>query len=293
MAFNSDNTRVFLNVLDSGSFSAAARALGRVPSAVSMTISQLEAELDLQLFDRSHREPRPTPLALALEPLARQVASQLRLLQNHALALHQGLETKLTLAVVPELVAAPWAGALAALAAEFPTLEVDVLSAPQTDAIKMLHTGEAQLALVFERPSLDEREDFQEVGSEGLIAVVSPHHPLALGGRSDIRQSDLVTTRQIALSGRELFRADPRVLVSHHIWRTDSYLTTLRLVEAGLGWAFLPKSLVVPMFAAGTLKEIRLEHMGNELRLFVDVVWLKDQPLGLGARRFLTLMREQ
>ena len=111
MAFNSDNTRVFLNVLDSGSFSAAARALGRVPSAVSMTISQLEAELDLQLFDRSHREPRPTPLALALEPLARQVASQLRLLQNHALALHQGLETKLTLAVAPELVGAPWAGA--------------------------------------------------------------------------------------------------------------------------------------------------------------------------------------
>jgi hypothetical protein len=33
--------------------------------------------------------------------------------------------------------------------------------------------------------------------------------------------------------------------------------------------------------------------MGNVLRLFVDVVWLKDRPLGLGAQRFVTLMREQ
>lgn len=197
------------------------------------------------------------------------------------------------MAIAPELVTAPWGGPLAALAEEFPTLEVDVLSAPQADAIQLLHSGEAQLALVFERPSLDEREDFQEVGSEGLIAVVSPGHPLVEGGRTDVRQSDLVASRQIALSGRESFRADPRVLVSHHIWRTDSYLTTLRLVEAGLGWAFLPRSLVQPMFTSGTLKEIRLENMGNELRLFVDVVWLKDQLLGLGARRFLALMRKQ
>ncbi|MFA7681284.1 MAG: LysR family transcriptional regulator, partial [Pigmentiphaga sp.] len=95
MAFNSDNLRVLLAVLDAGSFSAAARALNRVPSAVSMAIAQLEAELDLQLFDREGREPRPTAAARSLEPMARQVASQLRQLDAHALALHQGLEQQL------------------------------------------------------------------------------------------------------------------------------------------------------------------------------------------------------
>ena len=39
MAFSSDNVQVFLAVLDHGSFSAAARALGRVPSAVSMAVA--------------------------------------------------------------------------------------------------------------------------------------------------------------------------------------------------------------------------------------------------------------
>ena len=47
MAFSSDSVHLFLAVLDHGSFSAAARALGRVPSAVSMAMASLEAELDM------------------------------------------------------------------------------------------------------------------------------------------------------------------------------------------------------------------------------------------------------
>ena len=53
MAFNDDNLRIFIAAIDHGSFSGAARALKRVPSAVSMAIANLEAELGLQLFDRS------------------------------------------------------------------------------------------------------------------------------------------------------------------------------------------------------------------------------------------------
>ena len=46
-----------------------------MPSAVSMTIAHLEAELAVQLFDRSGREPRPTAAARALEPQARLTTS--------------------------------------------------------------------------------------------------------------------------------------------------------------------------------------------------------------------------
>jgi hypothetical protein len=41
---------------------------------------------------------------------------------------------------------------------------VEVLAAPQDDALELLHAGRAQLALVFERPAIDGREDFQEMG---------------------------------------------------------------------------------------------------------------------------------
>ncbi len=292
MAFNSDNVRVFLAVLDSGSFSAAARALGKVPSAVSMTISQLEAELDLLLFDRRTRDPRPTDVARALEPQARQLASQLRQLQAHAQELHQGLEKRLTLAIAPELLSVPWSRPLARLADEFPSLDVEVLSAPQAAALRMLHAGEAQLALVFERPGTDERESFQELGHETLVAVMSPDHPEARARQDQLSLKALLDIRQIAVASRDAQGADPRVLVARKIWRTDSHLATLSLVQAGLGWAYLPQRLVQPLVNSRHLVEIRFGNMSNQLRLWVDVVWQNDQPLGLGAKRFIELMRE-
>ena len=292
MAFSSDNVRVFLAVLDSGSFSAAARQLGRVPSAVSMVIAQLEAELDLQLFDRRTREPRPTDVARALEPQARQLASQLRQLQAHAQGLHQGLERQLTIAIAPELLSAPWSQPLAVLASEFPSLIVEVLSAPQADALRMLHAGDAHLALVFERPGTDEREGFQELGQEILVAVISPDHPAGQAREGKLQLNDLIDLRQIAVVGRDTQGRDPRLLLARHIWRTDSHLATLSLVQAGLGWAYLPRSLVEPLVAAGSLVGIRFGNISKQLRVWVDVVWHTERAMGLGAKRFIELMRQ-
>lgn len=137
-------------------------------------MAQLEAELDLSLFDRGGREPAPTAAARALEPRARHLASQLRQMQADALALHGGLERCLRLAFAPELVGAAWTAPLAVLGREFPSLDVAILSAPQADALRLLHAGEAALVLVFERRRLDEREGFQELGSDRIVAVAAP-----------------------------------------------------------------------------------------------------------------------
>jgi len=212
MAFTSETVKVFLEVLDSGSFSAAARRLKRVPSAISMSISQLEAELDMQLFDRSAREAIPTAAARALEPKARQAQQQLRELQTQALQLHQGLEKRLTLAIAPELLSAAWNGPLATLAQEFPALEVEVRSEPQADALRLLHEGAVQIALVFERPNLDERERFQEFGSELLVAVAAPNYPELKAYGGPIRQEHLMNMRQILVGSGNVTKADPGVM---------------------------------------------------------------------------------
>ena len=291
MAFTSDSVQVFLAVLDHGSFSAAARALQRVPSAVSMTIAHLEAELDVQLFDRRSREPRPTAAARALEPQARQLAWQLHQLNTQALALTQGLEERLTVAIAPELLGAHWTAALATLALEYPLLQVEVLAAPQADAVAMLHAGRAQLALVFERPSIDGREGFEEVGSEVLIAVIAPHHPLlAQTSAPLLGEEHLTTTRQIVVASRDGTQTDPRFVFARHHWRTDNHLAALGLIEAGLGWGWQPRALAEPRIQAGTLAEMHFANLSNGVSLWVDVVWSKERPLGLGARRFVQLM---
>lgn len=292
MAFTSENIKVFLAVLDHGSFSAAARALGRVPSAVSLVISQLEAELDVALFDRGSREPKPLDAARALEPRARHLASQLRQLQADALALHRGLERRLTLVVAPQLLSGLWATPLVALAREFPSLEVEIISAPQTDALGLLHEGRADLALIFERERVDEREGFEEVGSDTMIAVLAPGLLPPGKGAHELRLEDVVELRQIAMTGRHSERSDSRFILARQVWRTDSQLATLGLVQAGLGWALLPRTLVQPLIAAGALVEIGFQNASNEVRLLVDIVWSRERPLGLGARRYIELIQQ-
>ena len=304
MAFSSDSALVFLAVLDHGSFSAAARALSRVPSAVSMAMAHLEAELHVSLFDRSSREPRPTAAARALEPQARLLAGQLQQLNAQALALTQGLEERLTLAIAPELLAARWTEPLAALAQEHPLLQIEVLAAPQVDALALLHSGRAQLALVFERPSIDGREGFQEVGTETLVAVMAPDHAVLQDARASaiargapperamLREEHLTTTRQIVVASRDLAQTDPRFVFARHHWRTDNHLAALGLIEAGLGWGWQPRALVQSRIEAGRLMEMPFENLSNGTELWVDVVWSKERPLGLGATRFVALMRD-
>ncbi|QNP47239.1 LysR family transcriptional regulator [Diaphorobacter aerolatus] len=299
MAFTSDNVQVFLAVLDRGSFSAAARSLSRVPSAVSMTIGLLEAELDVLLFDRSTREPRPTAAALALEPQARLLAQQLAALNRQAEALQMGLEERLTFAIAPELLSTTWADALTPLIAEFPSLIVEVLAAPQTDALELVHSGRAHLALVFERPAIDGREDFQEMGQETLVAVMSPQFApwlealatKAAASAPTLTVARLARTRQVLVASRDPQQTDLRFVFSRQLWRTDSHQAALSLISAGLAWGWLPRSLVESHILAGLLMEIPVENLSNGTTLFVDWVWSRERALGLGAQRFIALMQ--
>lgn len=300
MPFPLDQVPLFLAVLDTGSFSAAARKLGKVPSAVSMAIGQLEAELGLQLFDRIGREPKPTATARALEPQARLLASQLQQLNQQALALHQGLEERLTLAIAPELLSSAWASSLVPLVQRFPTLAIEVLAAPQDDALALLHSGRAQLALVFERPAIDGREDFQEMGQETLLAVMAPHFApwrAALAAHvpgtpsPQLGVEQLAATRQVLVASRDPQQTNARFVFAHQQWRTDSHQAALSLISTGMAWGWLPQGLVEPHIAAGNLLEIPVQNLSNGTTLFVDWVWSKARPLGLAAQHFVHLLR--
>ena len=76
--------RTLLCVLDEGSLSAAARALGLTQPTVSRHVDALEAALEADLFVRSQRGLEPTELALSLRPHARLMASTAAALRRTA-----------------------------------------------------------------------------------------------------------------------------------------------------------------------------------------------------------------
>ncbi|MBT0623687.1 LysR family transcriptional regulator [Pseudomonas fluorescens] len=287
MSFTSDSVQLFLAVVERGSFSAAARALGKVPSAVSMGIANLEAELGYPLFDRSHREPVPTDLALALIPHARLMAEQLKQLQVHALQLSQGLESKLSIGVGADINTRRLLAAIGELSEQFPLLDIEVLTAPQDDVLQLLHSGRVQLCLAYAGLSVNVLERFQFVGSEQLMACFSPRHPQA-GGEPFLE--DLVRVRQILVAGRDLPLSDCRPLVGQSYWRTDTLGMALEMVEAGLGWGNFPQSVVAPLLAAGRLRRLNFKNIENGLAMVVNAVWLKNQPLRKGASALVNML---
>ncbi|MFA7892886.1 LysR family transcriptional regulator [Pseudomonas putida] len=283
MSFTSETIQVFLTVLDRGSFSAAARSLQRVPSAVSMAIGNLEAELGYSLFQRGPRDVRPTAQALALEPHARLIAEQLGLLQVHAVELSQGLESNLTLAVVPDVDQRPLIAAIAEVGERYPLLEIAILSAPQEHALDLLDSGRADLCVAFAGLEVDPQRGFQLMGVESLVATLAPHHPAARPGAIQ-NLEDLTGVRQILVRSRDLPLSDPRMVIGATHWTTDSFDLALQMVEAGLGWGDLPLSRVAPLLNAGRLQRLAFQNTRNELQLPVHVFWRKQQPLLKAAR---------
>src|SRR6059036_3690032 len=82
-----------------GSFAAAARELGKVPSALTYNVRQLEGALDVLLFDRRSRQARLTAAGEELLNEGRRLLAEMDAVANRVKRVATGWETQLTIAV--------------------------------------------------------------------------------------------------------------------------------------------------------------------------------------------------
>ena len=166
-----------------------------------MSIANLEIDLNLQLFKRNGREPVPTSQAWVLYEKTEQLLVEINQWKQHAFALSNGLESSLTIVVVSELLYTNWTDYVSIVEKQFPELQINVISAPQEDALQMLINRSAQLALMFEREQLDSREQFIELKREVIVPVAAYTHRLAAS--KQITFEDILKSRQIVVASRD------------------------------------------------------------------------------------------
>src|SRR6202007_3001389 len=94
-----DQLRILIAVAETGSFSAAARRLGRVQSAISQSIQGLEATLQLQLFERDGKTPRLNEAGRMILNDAAELVRGAELLRARAETIVNAVEPELSLAV--------------------------------------------------------------------------------------------------------------------------------------------------------------------------------------------------
>ncbi|WP_336002485.1 LysR family transcriptional regulator [Acinetobacter pittii] len=291
MNINQEQLLMFQAVIETGSFSAAARKLGKVPSAVSMSIANLEIDLNLTLFDRKGREPIPTDEARVLYEKTSQLLIEMNQWKQHAHALSTGLEANLTIVIVSELLHTNWTDYICLLENRFPDLQINIVSAPQEDALQMLLDGSAQLALMFERENLDNREQFVELKREALIPVISNNHPLA--SQNQVSYEQILTTRQIVVASRDE-TLKPELLFSKHYWRTDNHHSACLMILRNLGWGVLPQEMFKENpELKNKLKVLDLLDFTPRFEYYVDLVWSRESELGAAARYLIEYVRTQ
>ncbi|WP_339486931.1 LysR family transcriptional regulator [Pseudomonas sp. EL_65y_Pfl2_R95] len=280
MQWSLEQIRLFVSVAEGRSFSAVARQLNRVQSAVSSSIAMLEADLGVLLFERSSgRQPRLTEAGAALLEEAREVLRQCQHLESRALGLVRGEELRLRLALDEAMPYQPVLDSLEALSTAYPLLEVQLASGAQGEVARKLLGRRADLGLLFHHEQMPDALERQRLGTIEMVTVCGAGHPLA--GLKPIDRRELARHRQLLMVLQDSHYPGGEQ-ISPAVWRTDSFYAMAELLMRNLGWAWLPRHVVQYPTYQNHLVELVTDWTPPSL--VVELVWRRDETLGPAAR---------
>jgi len=287
-----DQLRVFLTVVEVGSFAGAARHLGRATSVISYTIANLEAQLGVSLFDReSTRKPQLTEAGRTVLAEARTVSNGVDGLRAKVKGLLQGLEAELRVAIDVILPASRVVDALKSFREEFPTVSLYLYMEALGAVTQRVLDGAATLGV---SGPLDTGMDGLEriaIGSVAMIPVAAPDHPLAQArrnrpgaGREHVQL--VLTDRSSLTQGKDI------AVVATRTWRLADLGSKHMLLREGIGWGNMPVPMVREDLESGRLVHLDMpDHKGGDYTF--AAIYRTDTPPGPAASWLISRFQGQ
>lgn len=254
-----------------GSFAGAARELFRVPSTISYTVSKLEEDLGVPLFDRFGPRVRLTPAGEELLKEGRHLLKAAGDLERRVRRVASGWETEFSIAI--DSVLSP-AGLIDDIAAFY-----EIADQTRVRLIKEELSGTWEALL-------DRRADLlvgaagagpsgggytaEPMGALSFAFVVAPAHPLA-ALRHVLTKADLAHHRAVAVSdsARQLQARTVGLLFGQDTLSVPDMQTKHQYQLAGLGFGFLPEPFVRGDIEKGLLIEKQVEESRPEETLYL------------------------
>ena len=279
-----DQVKVLVTIVDTGSFSAAGRKLGRVQSAISQSIATLELVQGVALFDRSGRKPVLTEAGRALLVQARAVLESAARFESAAARVRTGIEPELVIAIDPLVPTAPLMESLRGLTVAYPELPVTFYTEGLGGSLRRLRDGAAAIGICLLLPQVPEDVTAREMMRVRMRPVIAPSHPLAtLGG--PVTRSDLEPHVQLVLSDPVDSDRGNYGLFSSRLWRFVDLGRRMDFLLGGFGWCRMPEHLVEEHVAAGRLKYLELSDDPTPPEgLAIYAAHMRDQPPGPAGR---------
>ena len=272
--------RYFLAIVQTGSFTAAARVCHVSQPSLSSQIAKLEGELGGPLLERSRQGTR---LTKGGELFRARAAEALRQLESgrHELAELAGRQRRaVTLGCMPTSGAYLLPPLLQAFGQAHPEIGVSLREASSPDLAKALRESEADVAIMDEA-GLGAGIQSEVLFSEPLLIALPPGHPLA--GRKQLALQALQGEALIVMKQGHGFRtivleALGRAGVALRVvYESDEIETVQALVEVGLGVSLVPR--MVQRAAGPVYREIVAPSPSRTLH----VAWREDSALSPAA----------
>jgi len=239
--------RYFCAIVDSGSFSRAARLAHVSQPSLSQQIRKLEDELGARLFDRLGRSVRLTELGQTFLPHARAVLRELEAARGDVDHQKDSVGGAIVIGIIPTVAPYLLPLHLAEFSRRFPKAGVTVIEEITPVLLERLRTATIDLAIVALPIRGHEFETFP-ILSERLYAAVPKRHRLA-GSRSvslqELRSEPFLLLRDghcfrdTALAACVRARLHPQV-----VFESGQFSSLLSMVGAGMGVSIVPEMAI-------------------------------------------------
>lgn len=230
--------RVFTTVAECGNIKDAADQLGRTPSAISMTLKQLEADIGERLFN-SDRKSSLTALGEFLLKTSRRQLSSFDRSVNSIRAFADGRLGELTLASVPSVAVNLLPEILSSFAASYPGVEIELFDIDSASVAEMVHAGKAEAGIAGRPPDAD-TFTFEPLFRDHFNVVCRSDSPLA-SAADGLSWDDLSGQNLIVNGASEMITAPEYRMLAQQTWmKVQNTSSLFAMTLAGLGVTLLP-----------------------------------------------------
>ncbi|HYF18265.1 MAG TPA: LysR family transcriptional regulator [Ramlibacter sp.] len=277
-----DALSLIQTVARTGSFAAAARELGVVPSAVTYRVRQIEDALDALLFDRASRQARLTDAGAELLREGERLLGEVDAVANRVRRVATGWESQLTLAVDVVISCSTVMELAQAFFEVAPHTRLRLRDEALAGTLEALVSGGADLALgVTLEPGNTLGLQSRVLGELVMVFAVAPHHPLAAAPEpladEAIQQHRAVAVADSVTRGPGL---TINLLAGQDVLTVPTMSAKLDAQLRGLGVGFLPEPMARPYIETGRLVHKQTRRASRAGRL--SYAWRENAALGVG-----------
>jgi DNA-binding transcriptional LysR family regulator len=290
-----DQMRAALSVAQTGSFSAAARQVGRTQSSLSYAVTALEQQLGIALFDRADgRRPRATEAGRILLREIETLLRQAHELQAKANAVSAGLEPEVSVVVDAHYPVGALLPVLHDFQQRFPAVQIRLTIEAMGAVSKEVLEGTSTIGIMASAQDIAPGLVGDALTPIQRVPVISCSHVFRCSEEGDepLGDGDIGALVQIVLTDRSESTAGRDYAVhSGRTWRVSDLACKRVLLLAGLGWGYMPEHMVAVDLAEGRLRRLHVKGVRDRNSVAVIVIRRRDRILGPASQWFLDRLR--